>query len=57
MSPLKLSRTTAAGAQQESVTLDPALTEKVEKVLASGVPLKKAFTEAMEEVVRKHGKP
>jgi hypothetical protein len=57
MSPLKLSRTTAGAAQAEEVELDPALTEKVEKVLKDGVTLKKAFTEAMEDLVRKHGKP
>jgi hypothetical protein len=51
---LKLSRTTAGSTQEETVELDPALTEKVEKVLKSGVPLKQAFREGMEEVVRKH---
>jgi len=54
MSPLKLSRTTAGSTQEETVELDPVLTEKVEKVLKSGVPLKQAFREGMEEVVRKH---
>ena len=55
MSPLKLSRTTAGTAQEETVELDAALSKKVEKVLDAGVPLKQAFREAMEEVVRKHG--
>ena len=57
MSPLKLSRTTAGTTQEETVELDAALSKKVEKVLDAGVPLKQAFREAMEEVVRKHGKP
>ena len=56
MSPLKLSRTTS-GAQEETVVLDAALEKKVERVLDSGVSLKQAFREAMEEVVKKHGKP
>ena len=55
MSPLKLSRTTAGSTDEETVVLEPALSKKVEKIIDSGVPLKKAFTEAMEEVVRKHG--
>jgi hypothetical protein len=57
MSPLKLSRTTSGAAQEETVVLDAALEKKVEKVLDSGVSLKQAFREAMEEVVRKHGNP
>jgi len=57
MSPLKLSRTTAGAAQEETVELDAALTEKVEKVLKDGVSLKQAFEEGMTEVVRKHKKP
>ena len=55
MSPLKLSRTTAGAAQAETVELDKATTEKVEKILATGVPLKTVFKEAMDEVVKKHG--
>ena len=55
MSPLKLSRTTAGSTDEETVVLESALSKKVEKIIDSGVPLKKAFTEAMEEVVRKHG--
>ena len=57
MSPLKLSRTTAAGVTEEEVVLDPATTEKVEKVLKGGVSLEKAFKEGMDEVVRKHKQP
>ena len=44
MSPLKLSRTTAAGVTEEEVVLDP-------------VPTEKAFEDGMDEVVRKHGRP
>jgi hypothetical protein len=55
MSPLKLSRTTAGTTMEETVELDAALAKKVEKVLDTGVPLKQAFREAMQEVVRKHG--
>ena len=54
MSPLKLSRTTTAGSPDEEVVLDAATAKKVEKVLDSGVSLKQAFKEGMEEVVRKH---
>ena len=57
MSPLKLSRTTAGTTTEETVELDAALAKKVEKVLDAGVPLKQAFREAMQEVVRKHGNP
>ncbi len=57
MSPLKLSRTTAGSTQEQTVKLDPALSKKVEAVLDAGVPLEQAFTEGMEEVVRKHKKP
>ena len=57
MSPLKLSRTTSGAAQEETVVLDAALEKKVEKVLDAGLPLKQAFREAMEEVVKKHGNP
>ncbi len=57
MSPLKLSRTTSTADQDgETVVLDAALAKKVEAVLdAQGIPLKQAFREAMEEVLRKHG--
>ena len=54
MSPLKLSRTTG-GSTPEEVELDAATAKKVEKILDSGLPLKQAFREAMQEVVRKHG--
>ena len=57
MSPLKLSRTTTSGTTTEEVELDTATTKKVEKVLDSGVPLKQAFTEGLDEVVRKHPTP
>ena len=57
MSPLKLSRTTTSGTTTEEVELDTATTKKVEKVLDSGVPLKQAFTEGLDEVLRKHPTP
>jgi hypothetical protein len=57
MSPLKLSRTTAAGVEVEAVELDTATTKKVEKILQDGVTLKKAFEEGLEEIVKKHPQP
>jgi hypothetical protein len=57
MSPLKLSRTTAAGVVVEEVKLDNATTKEVEKILDDGVTLKTAFEEGLDEVVRKHGGP
>jgi hypothetical protein len=57
MSPLKLSRTTAAGVTEEEVELDNATTKKVEKILADGVTLETAFKEGLDEIVRKHPNP
>jgi hypothetical protein len=57
MSPLKLSRTTATGAEVEAVELDTSTTKKVEKILQDGVTLKKAFEEGLDEIVKKHPQP
>jgi hypothetical protein len=57
MSPLKLSRTRPGTTQEETVDLDAATAKKVEKILDSGIPLKQAFREGMDEVVRKHKQP
>jgi hypothetical protein len=39
------------------VQLDEATAKKVETILDSGLSLKQAFKEGMDEVVRKHKKP
>jgi hypothetical protein len=57
MSPLKLSRTRPGTTQEETVELDAATAKKVEKILDAGIPLKQAFREGMDEVVRKHKQP
>jgi hypothetical protein len=57
MSPLKLSRTTAAGVEVEAVELDTSTTKKVEQILQNGVTLKKAFEEGLDEIVKKHPQP